>query len=316
MNTITTGTVDYDWDVNEKGYIYLSEKVVKAGTYTLLIPTGAFTFDENGKSVNAAAVYTYTVDGTEDGGEETPTGYIKQMALTATGGSINFTEDIMFTGNAESVTCDIMSGETKVATATLSYDAADYTMAVVTFDTTLENGTYTIVFDGKISSWTTAQVLPIEPTEFTIGETGGGEGMKVIDFALNAKGGTLNFNDDVSFADWAYEITVDVVNAETDATVTTAKLSYNEVDYKQLIVSFTDELVNGTYKLKILDNQIISFTTGAAMAAQEVLFEIGATGINTMASNEKVVRYTLSGQKAGANAKGILIIGGKRVLVK
>ncbi len=327
----------------EKGVSY-EFKVVKDHAWTEAYPGSNYTF-----TVEETAIYTVTITFNAETQEITVT-----TVKTGEAQAVDHAYSVRGTigGDAWEVDYDMTKGEDGIYTYTfenvaagnyefkvrvdhdwsVSYPGSNYTLTV-----DQDGSTVIITFNEETKEVNATVTAPAEETPGTIWEGDGSAGAVswngIYRFALEGHDGANECIAEIPQAIWDKMMTetfyADIQAEDPQVRITTGWWDTNltAADIQPGNELLTDN-GDGTWTIKVnladnpdlvallVDHHLLF--TGDRYTLLKLYFK-DATGIQAPTVNQKAVNgaiYNLAGQKVGANYKGIVIVNGKKVLMK
>lgn len=327
----------------EKGTSY-EFKVVKDHAWTVAYPSNNYTF-----TVDETGIYTVTVTFNAETQEINVT-----TVKTGEAGPVEHTYSVMGTlgGDSWTVDNDMTKGEDGIYTITFDDVAAgnyefkvrvdhDWSVAYpgsnyqLTVDQ--DGSKVVITFNEETKEVNAIVTAPAEETPATIWEGDGSAGAVswngIYRFALEGHDGANECIAEIPQAIWDKMMTetfyADIQGENPQIRITTGwwdtNLTANDIQPGNELLTDNGD---GTWTIKVnladnpdlvallVDHHLLF--TGSGYTLMKLYFN-DATGIQAPVATQKAVNgaiYNLSGQKVNANYKGIVIVNGKKVLMK
>ena len=327
----------------EKGTSY-EFKVVKDHAWTVAYPSDNYTF-----TVEETGIYTVTITFNAETQEINVT-----TVKTGEAGPVEHTYSVMGTlgGDSWTVDNDMTKGEDGIYTITfddvaagnyefkvrvdhdwsVSYPGSNYQLTV-----DQDGSKVVITFNEETKEVNATVTAPAEEDPATIWEGDGSAGVVnwngIYRFALEGHDGANECIAEIPQAIWDKMMTetfyADIQGENPQIRITTGWWDTNLTDND---IQPGNELLtdngDGTWTIKVnladnpdlvallVDHHLLF--TGSGYTLMKLYFK-DATGIQTPVATQKSVNgaiYNLSGQKVNANYKGIVIVNGKKVLMK
>lgn len=327
----------------EKGTSY-EFKVVKDHAWTVAYPSNNYTF-----TVDETGIYTVTVTFNAETQEINVT-----TVKTGEAGPVEHTYSVMGTlgGDSWTVDNDMTKGDDGIYTITfddvaagnyefkvrvdhdwsVSYPGSNYQLTV-----DQDGSKVVITFNEETKEVNAIVTAPAEETPATIWEGDGSAGVVnwngIYRFALEGHDGANECIAEIPQAIWDKMMTetfyADIQGENPQIRITTGwwdtNLTANDIQPGNELLTDNGD---GTWTIKVnladnpdlvallVDHHLLF--TGSGYTLMKLYFN-DATGIQAPVATQKAVNgaiYNLSGQKVNANYKGIVIVNGKKVLMK
>ena len=327
----------------EKGTSY-EFKVVKDHAWTVAYPSNNYTF-----TVDETGIYTVTVTFNAETQEINVT-----TVKTGEAGPVEHTYSVMGTlgGDSWTVDNDMTKGDDGIYTITfddvaagnyefkvrvdhdwsVSYPGSNYQLTV-----DQDGSKVVITFNEETKEVNAIVTAPAEETPATIWEGDGSAGAVswngIYRFALEGHDGANECIAEIPQAIWDKMMTetfyADIQGENPQIRITTGwwdtNLTANDIQPGNELLTDNGD---GTWTIKVnladnpdlvallVDHHLLF--TGSGYTLMKLYFN-DATGIQAPVATQKAVNgaiYNLSGQKVNANYKGIVIVNGKKVLMK